>query len=261
VQRFGVVRPITHNIGEHMVRGEPDKAVKSYLCDRGTLENEESDAARAALAKTWDIHQALADFPHTLSFERIMLNHLSKKPDDFVGALSQLPKNLLIMFVHAQQSRVFNRILSRRMAAGLPLNEPVLGDLILKMDKYGLPDHDNWLKAETGNIQMMTELCRKGKAFVSAPLFGYASEFATGEPGEIEASVVEETGLENKNYILPDFDRMDLKGTRREILAPVKDFKLGAEGEAIKFEFALNKGCYATTLLREFMKLDRLDGY
>jgi tRNA pseudouridine13 synthase len=261
VQRFGVVRPITHLIGRHIVNGEPDMAVKAYLCATGELEDEGTTAARTRLADSWEIHKALAEYPHTLSFERVLLNHLAKKPDDHVGALSRLPQNLLTMFVHAYQSCIFNRILSRRMETGLPLNEPVEGDRVLKMDKYGLPAHDDWLKADSRNIPKLADLCKKKKAFVSATLYGYESEFAEGEPGEIEASVIDEEGVTGKDYLLPEFRNMDMKGTRREVLAPVKGFDLRTEDDAIRFDFELTKGCYATTLMREFMKRDCLDGY
>jgi len=261
VQRFGVVRPITHVVGEHIVNGEPEKAVVCYISDLGELEDERASQVRAEFAETRDVHKALADFPRTLSFERVLLNHLAKSPDDYVGALNQLPQNLLSMFIHAHQSCIFNRILSRRMEKGLPLNQPVEGDRVLKMDKYGLPAHDDWIEVDARNIAKLTELCLKKKAFVSAALYGYESELAGGEPGEIEARTIGEAGVTNKDFLLPEFRHMDMKGTRREILAPVKDFALKAEDDAIRFDFELIKGCYATTLLREFMKRDTIEGY
>ncbi len=262
VQRFGAVRPITHVMGKHIIRGNLELAVRDFLCITGEYEGEDATRAREEYAKSGDVHQALVDFPINLSFEKVILNNLLTSPDDYVGALESLPGNLLTMFVHAHQSYIFNKILSRRMQAGLPLNEPAPGDLILKIDKHGLPAHNDWVLAKERNIPRLTELIAQEKAFISAPLFGSESECAEGQPGEIEARILEDEGLEQKDFILPEFRRLRTKGNRREILAPVKDLGFEASGEdAVKFDFRLNKGCYATTLLREYMKCGELISY
>ncbi|MCK5024277.1 MAG: tRNA pseudouridine(13) synthase TruD [Thermoplasmata archaeon] len=261
VQRFGAVRPITHLIGMHMSRGEPDLAVRQYLCAPGTHENNEATQARIQLGKTGDYAKALHDFPENLSFEKAILNHLVVEPEDYIGALSNLPQNLLMMFIHAYQSYLFNKILSERMRRGLPLNEPVVGDQVLKMDKNGLPDHNNWLEATEGNIPKLTELIGKKKAFISATLYGHESEFAKGEMGDIETSIIEKEGVKQRDFVLSEYYKLGSKGKRREILAPAKNFEFRKIDNAIQFDFELNKGCYATTFLREFMKADELTNY
>jgi tRNA pseudouridine13 synthase len=261
VQRFGAVRPVTHLIGRHMARGEPEKAVGEWLCTPAELEGEEMTEARLRLAKGRDYAEALRCFPKYLSFEKTLLNHLVKQPDDYTGALGRLPQNLLMMFVHAYQSYLFNRIVSERMRAGLPLNEPVEGDLVLKLDKFGLPSHDQWAEARPRNLAKLIELCGEGKAFVSAVLFGTESDFAKGEPGELERLVMEREGVERGDFILPEYNRLTSRGTRREMLAPVRALDIEPRDRGLAFEFELTKGCYATTLMREFMKCDELTRY
>jgi tRNA pseudouridine13 synthase len=261
VQRFGAVRPITHIVGKCMTRKEPEKAVITYLCRTSPFEDEITTKARERLASSMNIPEALHDFPKELSFEKAMMNHLVKNPDDYIGALGQLPQNLLMMFIHAYQSYLFNRMLSERMRRGIPFNKPVDGDLVLKMDRNGLPDHDNWVKADGRNIPKLTELIGQRKAFISATLYGMESEFAGGEQGEIEAKIIEQERVRGRDFILSEYEKLGSRGTRREILAPVKDFRMSQEGDAIQFDFALTKGCYATTLLREFMKAEELTKY
>ena len=261
VQRFGAVRPVTHLMGMHMTRGEPELAIKEYLCAPGTHENNEATQARIALGKDGDYAKALHDFPENLSFEKAILNHLVVKPDDYIGALENLPQNLLMMFIHAYQSYMFNRILSERMRRGITLNEPVPGDMVLKMDQNKLPDHNNWLEATEANIPRLTELIAQKKAFISATLYGHESEFANGEMGEIEASIIEKEGVKQRDFVLSEYYKLGSKGKRREILAPAKDFEFRQVDDAIQFDFELNKGCYATTFLREFMKAEELTRY
>ncbi len=261
VQRFGTARPITHTVGKLMTRRQPKEAVLSYLCHPGDYESEAAAEARRQLAKDSDFARALHYFPKELSFEKALLNYLVRKPDDFTGAFGELPQNLLMMFIHAYQSFLFNRMLSERIRRGLPLNAPVEGDLVLKADRNGLPDHENWVRADARNTPKLTELAGKGKAFVSITLYGTESELAGGEPGEVEARILEEEGVKSQDFVLAEYIKLGSKGTRREILAPVKDFRIEHLHDSVKFDFSLTKGCYATTLLREFMKADELTKY
>ncbi|MCK5547672.1 MAG: tRNA pseudouridine(13) synthase TruD, partial [Thermoplasmata archaeon] len=135
VQRFGAVRPITHVVGKHIVLGEFDKAVHVYIANPIEGENEEAFEARKALEDTGDYSKALQTYPKTLSFEKAILNRLVKNEGDFIGALEQLPRNLLSMFIHSYQSYLFNKMLSQRIQGGAPLNEPLPGDLIMPIDK------------------------------------------------------------------------------------------------------------------------------
>src|SRR5919198_1000515 len=59
VQRFGSVRPITHIVGRHIVRGEFDEAVNAYVANPLDGEDPESYGVRAALRDTGDVRAAL----------------------------------------------------------------------------------------------------------------------------------------------------------------------------------------------------------
>lgn len=256
IQRFGAVRPITHIVGKHIVQGDFEKAVLTYVANPVKGEPEEAYEARKNLQEDLDFRKALRDFPEKLSFEKAILNHLVKNEQDFVGGLSQLPDNLLSMFVHAYQSFLFNKILSRRMESRLPLNEPVLGDYVLPLDRDGLPNHRRPIIVNGHNLQKVSSQAKKRKAFVSGVLFGRESVFSEGEMGKIERGVIEEEGPEREDFLIPRMRRLSSKGTRREIMAPLYELNMEKEEDSIVLEFQLNKGCYATALLREFMKAE-----
>ena len=59
-----------------------------------------------------------------------MLNYLVEHPGDYAHSFDVLSVNLKRLFVHAYQSYLFNRILSRRLAAGMPLDRAVEGDVV-----------------------------------------------------------------------------------------------------------------------------------
>jgi len=255
IQRFGSVRPITHLIGKDLVRGDFEAAVLRYVANPLEEDSEVTDARRT-LQETRDYERALKEFPTKLTFERTMIGHLKDKPDDFLGALRTLPYNLLMMFVHAYQSFLFNRILSERLRQGMSIREPEEGDLVLPLSKNNTPDHDNPIPVATDNLEKAKKNAREGKAFVSGLLYGTDSNFAEGRMGEIERRIVEGERIERLDFQIVGLREASSKGSRRELLAPCKDLTIEpGEGRAT-FQFTLFKGCYATTLMREFMKAE-----
>ena len=261
IQRFGAIRPVTHLVGKAIVRGEFDKAVMQYLGNPTENEDPEIQQIRRSITETGDLKEALKRLPPQLSFERTMLQHLVRREKDYIGALRQLPKNLLMMFIHAYQSYLFNLMLSERMRRGLPLNTPIAGDMVIPTDKNGLPNHEEWIKVDKDNLTKVIRQCGNGNAFVSGLVMGAGTEFADGSQGEIEHKVIEAEGLVNKDFIIPDMPEMSSKGIRREVVSPVFNLKYHEVEDGIVFTFKLNRGCYATCLMREFMKSDDIRSY
>ncbi|MEW5748447.1 MAG: tRNA pseudouridine(13) synthase TruD [Candidatus Thermoplasmatota archaeon] len=255
VQRFGSVRPITHLIGKDLTRGDFEGAVMRYVANP-LMEDSEVTEARRRLQGSRDFEAALREFPMKLTFERTLIRHLVERPGDYLGALKTLPQNLLMMFVHAYQSYLFNQMLSERVRRGMSLRDPEVGDLVLPLDKNRLPDHDSPIPVTADNLEKARRNAREGKAFVSGLLYGTESAFADGPMGEIERGVVAREGISKTDFQIVGLGEASSKGTRRELLAPYRDLEVDfGEGHAV-FRFSLNKGCYATCLLREFMKAE-----
>lgn len=260
-QRFGSVRPITHLIGKDLIRGDFEGAVMKYIANPSDEEESEANDARAALQETKDYERALREFPSKLTFERTIIARLKDDPDDYVGALRSLPRNLLMMFVHAYQSYLFNKMLSERVRRGMSIKLPEIGDLVLPLNKAGLPDHDDPILVDETVLPKALAMCRERKAFVSGLLYGTDSTFAEGPMGEIERKIVEAEGIERPDFQIVGLREASSSGTRRELLAIYKDFAMAFGPAEAEFSFTLNKGCYATALLREFMKAPEMSRY
>jgi tRNA pseudouridine13 synthase len=256
IQRFGSLRPVTHTVGKQIIHGDFEGAVRTYVASPTSWEMEGSRDARKRLHEEWDFESALRYFPQRLTFERVVIGHLVECPDDYSGALKRLPTNLQMMFVHAYQSYMFNRILSERIRREMPLASPMVGDVVLPMTKDWIPDHDSFVPVNEENIDLVSKQVSEGKAFVSGILFGSESEFAEGEMGELERSVVESEGVNRNDFIVPEIPHCNSKGSRRELICRFWDFSSSVDGDAATFRFNLGKGCYATSLLREFLKVD-----
>ncbi|WP_323171190.1 tRNA pseudouridine(13) synthase TruD [Natrialba sp. PRR66] len=271
-QRFGSRRPVTHEVGLEIARGDWEGAVMAYLGAPTEAEPDGTQAARSFIEETRDWQQALDRFPNRLRYERSMLHELAAcdgdpGPDDFRAALESVPSNLQRLFVHAAQSYAFNLLLGERLERGLPFDRPVAGDVVCFTDtgddvpaELTLPDTDRLQRVDERRIQSVTRHCERNRAFVTAPLVGTDTELADGEPGEIERDVLDDLGLRPGDFDLPG--EFHSTGTRRAILVRTA---LGIEqageaerddSDALTLSFSLPKGSYATVVLREFMKVD-----
>ena len=263
-QRFGSRRPITHEVGLEIVRGDWEGAVLAYLGRPTEAEPEGTQEARTFLEETRDWQAALERFPNRLRYERSMLHELAEcdgepGPDEFRAALERVPSNLQRLFVHAAQSYAFNRMLSERLERGLPFDRPVAGDVVCFADADApagleLPDADRLQRVDERRVDSVTRHCERGRAFVTAPLVGTETDLADGEQGEIERAVLDDLGLAPADFDLPG--EFYSSGTRRAILVRTD---LEVDAEPLSLSFALPKGSYATVVAREFLKVDPID--
>lgn len=162
-QRFGKIRPITHLVGKEIIKENVKQAVLIYLAKSFEGESEETKQARERLGNELDFKEALNYFPNYLKFERMMLTHLAEYPEDYIGALRILPKTLKMMFVHAFQSFLFNKMLDYTIEKNLNINElPLIGyDSDLTDWQMEILENEN-IKLENLRIKTLPELSSAG---------------------------------------------------------------------------------------------------
>ncbi len=259
IQRFGVIRPITHLVGKYIVQGDFEKAAMTYVAHPMIGENEVTYSLREELEKTRDYAKAFHSYPDALNFEKAMLNKLIQNPNDFVGAFKELPKNLLMMFVNAYESVLFNKMLSERIRRNIPIHHAIVGDIICPVRKNVVTN--DIISVRETNLDKVNKQISKKKAVVSGLLVGCDTIFAEGEMGEIEHAVIESEKIDPRDFIIPEIPFLSSSGSRRALLALVPSLEwtlhideLHEENQALTLRFDLQKGCYATSLLREIMK-------
>ncbi len=253
-QRFGSMRPITHRVGLDIVRGDWESAAVRYVCETSDREPESTREAREYVAETHDWQAALDRLPGRLRYERAIAARLAESdegPDDYREALERLPTNLQRMFVNAAQSFAFNRMLSARLERKLPFGRPVEGDVVCFTDRSGLPDSGRTQLVDAGRVETVQRHCERGRAFVTAPLVGTATEFGAGAPAEIARGVLDDLDLERADFSLPG--EFDSTGTRRAVRVTTE---LDVGDDPLTLSFSLPKGSYATVVAREFLKVD-----
>lgn len=138
-QRFGTLRPITHKVGKYIVKRDFERAVVTYLTEPSFHESIDSRNAKNNFLEERNAKKSLSLYPRNLTYERLMLEHLTKNENDYIGALRKLPLRLRRLLVNAYQSFLFNEFLSERYLEQLPLNSVLEGDYVVGLDPAGLP--------------------------------------------------------------------------------------------------------------------------
>ena len=278
-QRFGSGRPVTAEVGKHVLTGDFQQAVLTYLAMEGINENAEVAKFRKHVRENGVTADALELAPNWLGFESRMIEHLLNNHDDFVGAFKKLPNNLQLMTIHAAQSIIFNQSLNRRLASGLPISIPIEGDLVGRIDEKGQLNASSCVIAESRNLPRITRNCQLGRLVTTGPLPGSEIYVAGGKSRDIELSAINDSGLAEIDWRVEEIPRLSSKGTRRALVSnftdlyidtvpiamaeslgerwnmgPSENSRWHPEGACLRFRFSLSSGSYATTLLREFMQ-------
>lgn len=252
-QRFGIRRPVTHLVGEQIVKGDIEGAAMTYIARSFQWESPESRAVRDAVWETRDFRSGLETYPLNLRYERTMMHRLVERPGDYAGALRALPGNLISMFVHAYQSYLFNKILSLRIEKGLSLTVPGEGDVVCFAGPGGEPEPSKIELVTKKNRPDVLYLMKRRRAFLVLPLLGRDTKPAMID--ETARAVMDAEGLALRSFEIAQIPELTSAGRWREALMAVSPVITTGEA-SVRTKFFLRKGSYATTVLREYMKAD-----
>ncbi|HKI98053.1 MAG TPA: tRNA pseudouridine(13) synthase TruD [bacterium] len=157
--------------------------------------------------------------------------------------------------VNAYQAALFNGLVARRLAIVGDLQRLLPGDLAVL--------HRNGAAFAVTDSDLETAQARAAahEISASAPLFGYRTSLAEGEPGSWERAALSDEQLTPEAFRLGGH-RVSPKGERRavRVFAEALTWAWDATGgePVLRLSFTLAPGVYATTLLRELTKADDL---
>ncbi len=214
MQRFGTYRPITHVVGKFIYNRDFESAFYTYC---GTPINETGRTLEARkLVDDGDFKNALKTYPKSQYYEIKMIRHYLKT-GSFKESFKVLPPQLKSMFVNAYQSYLFNEMINKRYEYGF---EAMEGDVLIDGIPTGL-------------------------------LLGSSSKLSGGIQGEIEKEIIDMENLDLKAFKIEDFG--NFPGDRRKLIAKIYDFSYAVDDKGIVLKFKMERGNYATAVLREFI--------
>ncbi|KAI1330438.1 pseudouridine synthase [Xylariaceae sp. FL0255] len=152
-QRFGTFEIGTQEVGMKILKGDYEGAIHALLSYDSTLlqlqesgaqnQSKRDDIGRAKACHMFLTNQeadkALQNLPPRFHVERALVQHLSKNPTDFPGALMCITRSMRTMYVHAYQSLVWNFVASERWKRfGAQV---IKGDIVLMNSSEFTPCH------------------------------------------------------------------------------------------------------------------------
>ncbi|MFW9846759.1 MAG: tRNA pseudouridine(13) synthase TruD [Candidatus Thorarchaeota archaeon] len=254
VQRFGVTRPFTHLVGKALVKGDFEDAVRVMLSVTSEYESDEITEAREQLGDDLTPTEDIIDaFPKDLRYERDLLRFLMKRPGEFESAVSKIPSRVISIFVHAYQSYLFNHLISRRKSENLPIDVPLPGDFLIKLDEAH-SGRDSWLFVTDQNVDDRTDLVRSGEYGLAAPLPGYSTKMPHSQQTDMLRRLLSEEGVSLHDFRNPKRKAIDSAGGFHLLSIKALELKSSCVDDDIVMSFLLRKGSYATVVMREIMK-------
>ncbi len=263
LQRFGKYRPNSHIVGRCLLEGNFKKAFEEFVSTTYSTESMESKLARREFRKTGNLEKAYKEFPNRLNYEKNIIHHLIENPEDYEGSINTLPSDLKKLLISSFQSYLFNKMLSKRVEKGFSLFKPMKGDVISILDDYN--GNLTQVKYIYGNSydSYLKKALNLNRATIVFPIIGTNTnldEFPSVKL--LFEEIIKEEGIDKHILTNKLVNGQEFKGSIRAIIVKptalkvleLADDDLNLGKKKIKFEFSLQKGTYATMLIREIIK-------
>jgi tRNA pseudouridine13 synthase len=263
LQRFGMYRPNSHIVGRLLLKGDYENAFREYVSTTYSTESHESRRVRGEFRKDGDLKKAYDNFPKILKYEREMIHFLLENSENYQGAIETLSKDLIRLLISSFQSYLFNKMISTRIKEGIPLFKPVKGDVISILDDYnGNVTHVKYIYGGKYD-KFLKKALNLDRATIVLPIIGSTTNL---DEFPLMKTIFEDIGklekIDEKIFNSEYINGSEFKGAIRAMkikpgglkTVEIADDELNHGKLKIKIEFSLQKGSYATMLLRELIK-------
>lgn len=157
---------------------------------------------------------------------------------------ARMSREKRLWYLSSYQSHLFNKLLARRIDR---IDQVFTGDWAMK--------HENGACFQVTDAAVEQPRADRFEISPTGILFGSRAPWASGEPGEMERAVAAEAGTTPETLIEAARD-CGFRGERRACRVPIKDLTWSIEADRLTLSFSLPPGAYATSLLREVMKIE-----
>lgn len=206
----------TAKIGKEILKSDFESAVKIILSEHSN--QDEFDKFVLDNWKNWSA--ILKECPRFFGIESKVLNYLVKNPTDYAGSIRKIAKPLRRLYVHAFQSLIWNRAVSK----------------MLKGDKIDLPGHQVIIPDKLPKNQEL-------------PLPGLDTDYST-DFGKLLTAELKKEKIDVESFNLNSMPELKSWGANRKIILKPKNLKFS--NDVLSFE--LDKGAYATVIISHLTK-------
>jgi len=228
-QRFGgKERPNTPLVGRLLVKKRYEEAMKVFLGKSFETETNEHKELRNFVDTNWGKWKELFNrFPRYLLYERQILEYLIDHDNDFVGAFRKLHRKILLLFIHAYQSYLWNKVVAMYLAK-------------------------NYQGEWKNNLFFPVEKFEDKKI----PVFGFLTKFKDKDIEAIYHKILKEENIVKKDFINRQINLLSSEGLNRKLIMNLFDFdyifkddELNRGKKKAILRFKLKSGSYATIVI------------
>lgn len=200
------------------------------------------------------LEQAIKESPYAtpFSYEAKVIRRLKDRRGDISRAISALPPRVLSIILQSYQAYLFNRVLSILADNGFNFTRVRPGTIVKIFERYVVA-RTSWDAAK------LTKLCSSGIASICVPIPGYSTlKLYRGPLSQALSQALREAGLSHA-----DVKRWpsQLAGAIRSAVLWPKFLEVDVDRNSVVLSFYLERGGYASIVLREFMKSSRIEDY
>lgn len=165
---------------------------------------------------------------HEGYYEKQVISHLEVLPQDYIGALKKVPPKILLMYLHAVQSKLFNEMLAER--------------LIKLPEGRSIP-----IPYSQGVLYFSTHITEYEQVAVeSLPLVGFSTH-----PSKELQQLLTLHHITPRDFIIRAIPELSIEGSVRSTMMQVTHFSANWTDEStLTLNFSLPKGSYATTAIK-----------
>lgn len=173
----------------------------------------------------------------TGDYNILVNSNLSAHPSDFIGALREVPKKILTLFINAYQSWLWNELAAEYIQS-----------------------HTK----EIISIQYSRGIFifpRESLENIKIPLIGFGTKTRDDEINSHIENIVKRENMTLRDFIIRELPDLSSEGTERDLLIEVKDFTYEISDDELQegkkkaaLSFTLPKGSYATLVVKRIFQ-------
>jgi tRNA pseudouridine13 synthase len=246
LQRFGSERLVTHLVGKAILKRNFSEAVNILLTHTTKFDSAFSIEIREKLKDLKNNKNIVKIIPKGMDIEKKMAEEIIKGKES-ISVLRSIPISIRRLFVQAFQAFMFNKTLSYAIGNDLSITNCEKDDICFEVID----------KIVFGKIRKFENFDPKSKhdTIPIIRLPGYS--FQPGKKNRFDKIIKEilyGEGITAKDFFIKEMQELSEAGGFRQTVLVSKDFKYATSANSTSVEFAVPKGTYATTLLREIVK-------
>jgi len=240
-QRFGSFDPKQGFIGEKIIKGHYNGALKIYLTHIYPEDKKEARERKNFLFENWGNWQKCLSVAKT-QMENFAFNHLIENSKDYLTILRKIPKEEMSMFFSAYQSFLWNETVRRLLVT-------LLSDEEIIVHKGIVGDYIFFNEIDKEKFSYLVKL--------QIPTASSKLKMPDEITEKIYKNILNEREVKPSMFNLKKIRQAFFKSVERDVLVKPESFKYTIEDDEvyenrskITLSFFLPRGSYATMLIK-----------